>query len=91
MSHGKEEVKINNYSNWTSNEEPMHEIEFDGVSYEFIGFDTITPREAEIFKFAILAERERIWDESMDVDDDIMRRLLKIEKIEEQKPSICFG
>ena len=56
----KEVIVKNNYSRTTSGY-PVHRIEFDGVTYDVIG-NEITLREADIFKGAILAERERIWD-----------------------------
>lgn len=73
----EKDIKIKQYDNSTSEEEPVHRIEFEGVFYDITGAE-ITPREAEIFKAAIYAERERIWDESADlVDDKIMNKLLK--------------
>ena len=72
----KKEVKIKLYDSSTTDEDPVHSIEFDGVSYDIIGSE-ITQREAEIFKAAIYAERERIWDQSAGlVDDKIMNKLL---------------
>ncbi|WWU63277.1 hypothetical protein QJR26_09555 [Clostridium baratii] len=54
----KELIVRNNYSK-TPNGYPVHRIEFDGVTYDVIG-NEITLREADIFKGAILAERDRI-------------------------------
>jgi len=71
------EAKITLNSNCTTNREPIHTIEFDGVVADIIG-DKPTKREIEIFKTGILYERERLWDESENlVDDKVMRKLLK--------------
>lgn len=65
------------YNDYTTDGEPIHSIEFDGVVADIIG-DKPTKREIEIFKIGILYERERLWDESEDlVDDKIMRKLLR--------------
>ncbi|NFI02415.1 hypothetical protein FDB15_17470 [Clostridium botulinum] len=73
----QEEVIIRKNDNWTTEDEPVHRIEFDGVFYDVIGAE-ITSREAEIFKAAIYAERERVWDESAElVDKKIMNKLLR--------------
>lgn len=74
----KVKIKLNYYS--TTDGEPVHRMEFDGVFYDVIGAG-VTKREEEIFMSGILAERERLWDESADlVDEEIMRKLLKDEK-----------
>ncbi|MBU3173354.1 hypothetical protein [Clostridium estertheticum] len=63
--------------NYTTDGEPIHKLEFDGVLCDVIG-ENISKREKEIFKLGIWAERERIWDESIDlVDDKIMKKLLR--------------
>lgn len=74
------EAKITLNSNFTTNGEPIHTIEFDGVVADIIG-DELTKREIEIFKTGILYERERLWDESENlVDDKVMRKSLRDEK-----------
>lgn len=74
--HTKAKITLN--SNFTTNGEPIHTIEFDGVVADIIG-DKPTKREIEIFKIGILYERERLWDESENlVDDKVMRKLLKL-------------
>lgn len=75
----KEVIVKNNYSR-TTNGYPVHRIEFDGVSYDVIG-NGITLREAEIFKEAILAERERIWNEAYgNIDTDIIKLVFDNER-----------
>lgn len=71
------EAKITLNSNCTTDDEPIHSIEFDGVVADIIGAEP-TKREIEIFKIGILYERERLWDESVNlVDDKTMRKLLR--------------
>lgn len=71
------EAKVTLNSNYTTEGEPIHSIEFDGVVADIIGTEP-TKREIEIFKIGILYERERLWDESVNlVDDKVMRKLLR--------------
>lgn len=75
----KEVIVKNNYSRTTSGY-PVHRIEFDGVTYDVIG-NEITLREADIFKGAILAERERIWDKVYGkIDTEIINNILNSKK-----------
>lgn len=72
----EKKVVVKAYSEYTSEQEPMHHIEFDGAEYDVIGAE-ITKRESEIFKAAVYAERERLWDLAAGlVDDKIMSKLL---------------
>lgn len=76
-------AKISLNSNLTTDDEPVHTIEFDGVIADIVGNEP-TKREIEFFKIGILYERERIWDESANlVDIEVMRKLLK------EKKEIC--
>lgn len=80
------EVEVKLYSNSTTDEEPIHTLEYDGVKGDIIGKE-ITDREAQIFKLAIDLERERIWDESakfINSDkklENIMNKLVRNEVI----------
>ena len=79
------EAKITLNSNCTTDNEPIHSIEFDGVVADIIGAEP-TKREIDIFKIGILYERERLWDESVNlVDDKTMRKLLRY-----KKPSVAL-
>lgn len=76
----KKEVEIKLNYNRTTDEEPVHRIEFDGVFYDVVGRN-VTEREAKIFMMGVLGERERIWDESANlVNNEVMRKLLRDEK-----------
>lgn len=84
------EAKITLNSNFTTDDEPIHTIEFDGVVADIIG-DEPTKREIEIFKIGILYERERLWDESENlVDDKVMRKLLKQYKKRIYRVDHCY-
>lgn len=84
------EAKITLNSNYTTDGEPVHSIEFDGVVTDVIGAEP-TKREIEIFKKGILYERERLWDESENlVDDKVMRKLLKQYKKRIYRVDHCY-
>ncbi|WP_338631645.1 hypothetical protein [Clostridium baratii] len=75
----KEVIVKNNYSR-TTNGYPVHRIEFDGVTYDVIG-NEITLREADIFKGAILAERERIWNKAYGkINTEMINNILNSKK-----------
>lgn len=87
--HTEAQIILN--SNSTTNGEPIHTIEFDGVVADIIG-DEPTKREIEIFKIGILYERERLWDESENlVDDKVMRKLLKQYKKRIYRIDHCYS
>ena len=73
----KKEVEIKVNYNRTTDGEPVHRIEFDGVFYDIIG-GNVTERESKIFMMGILGERERICDESSNlVNNEVIRKLLR--------------
>ncbi|WP_338631271.1 hypothetical protein [Clostridium baratii] len=75
----KELIVRNNYSK-TPNGYPVHRIEFDGVTYDVIG-NEFTLREADIFKGAILAERDRIWNKAYGkIDIETINNVLNFKK-----------
>lgn len=53
----------------------QYTVEFDGtiISMEH----NPTESELHLFKKGVLAERERIWDEGLSIDDSVLRKLLK--------------